>query len=276
VVTVASQAGPRILTYSRVGRPSLFADLPDATIEHPAIGRYHFLGGHRLWRAPEEPAVTYHPDEHGARATVTDDSFELAGAPDRDGVTKRIVVRQAGEITLVDHVLHNGGRTPVLAAPWAITQLAPGGTAVLPQPVGDPASRLPDRHLVLWPYTDLGDPQVCFVGDTIRVDDSTTSAEFKVGFANRRGWLAYHRGDQLFVKWGPVHDDDQAHADLGCTAECYRNELFLELETLGPLTTISPGEGVRHREAWTLVDVDATALDDVLAALPACPPEMTT
>ena len=51
-VSFAVNAGPRILGYARHGGPQLFASLPDDVIEHPAIGTYRFLGGHRLWRAP--------------------------------------------------------------------------------------------------------------------------------------------------------------------------------------------------------------------------------
>lgn len=274
VVTVASHAGPRILGYSRPGRPALFADLPAATVTDPTVGTYHLLGGHRLWRAPEEPSVTYQPDDDGARATPLVDGVELVGAPDTDGVTKRIVVRQRGEVTIVDHVLENGGSSPIRTAPWAITQLAPGGTAILPQPAGDPASRLPDRRLVLWPYADLGDPEIRFTDHVISIEGSTRVSRFKIGFANQRGWLAYHRGDQLFVKWGPLHDDDADHVDLGCTAECYRDERFVELETVGPSVTLAPGDVVHHREAWRLFDVDPSSLTDVLAALPPTPPQL--
>lgn len=275
VLTVAAQAGPRILGHARSGRVSPFADLPDATLGDPVAGTYHLLGGHRLWRAPEVPAVTYQPDDHGVRVDMTGDAVELVGPADRDGVVKRLVVRQRGDVTVVDHTLHNQGPDPVRTAAWAITQLAPGGTAILPVPAGDPSGRLPDRHLVLWPYTDLGDPEVRFAGDTIRVEGSSRPAAFKVGFANRRGWLAYHHGEQLFVKWGPLHDEEDDHVDLGSTAECYRDDRFLELETVGPLTTIQPGETLHHREGWTVLDVEEGALERVLATLPVRPREMT-
>lgn len=276
VLRIATHAGPRILGYARPGRPALFADLPEATVSDPSVGTYRLLGGHRLWRAPEEPATTYQPDDDGVRIAHTDGTIELVGAPDSDGVTKHILVRQQGEVTIVDHRLENGGPAPVRTAPWAITQLTPGGTAILPQPIGDPDARLPNRQLVLWPYTDLGAPEISFAGHTLRIEASRRASRWKVGFANHRGWLAYHLDGELLVKWGPLHDDAQAYVDLGSSAECYRDQQFLELETVGPVTTIEPGRTVHHREAWLLLDTDATSLDDVLATLPTTPPEAPT
>jgi hypothetical protein len=42
-----------------------------------------------------------------------------------------------------------------------------------------------------------------------------------------------------------------AYPDFGCTFETFTNADILELETLGPLTTLAPGESVSHTERWT-------------------------
>jgi hypothetical protein len=39
---------------------------------------------------------------------------------------------------------------------------------------------------------------------------------------------------------------------MGCNAEIYVNDQFLELETLAPLQTIEPGETITHTEKWEL------------------------
>lgn len=277
-LTVAVDAGPRILGYARPGGPQLFADLPDTMIVHPLIGEYRFLGGHRLWRAPEDPAVTYLRDDHGVAIRTLDAGVELSGPPDPDGVSKQLVVRQSGAATIVDHVLRNDGAASVVVAPWAITQLAPGGTAFLPQPIGnaDPDGVLPNRHLVLWPYADPGAPEVTMRQDLIEVFASDRPSRFKAGWPNRRGWLCYELDGELFVKWARRHDDQLAFTDLGASAECYRDERFLELETLGPLATLAPGGEARHREVWTLIDLGDASASNVIAALPVEPPEMAT
>ena len=76
---------------------------------------------------------------------------------DRAGLLKEISVSATagGDAVVVEHVLTRRGR-PVDVAPWAITQLPLGGTAIVPVdgPDGGPQA---NRSLVLWPYTDLGD-----------------------------------------------------------------------------------------------------------------------
>lgn len=276
VVTVTTGAGPRILGYGRTEEESLFAILPDAVIEHPAVGRFRFMGGHRLWRAPEDPAVTYQPDVEGATVQPIERGVVLTGAADGDGIVREITLRRRGEAAVVDHVLHNAGPAPVEAAPWAITQLTIGGTAFLPQAIApaDPDRVRPNRHLVLWPYTDLAAREVSFAADTIRVEASPSPAKLKLGWPNIRGWLAYALGGRLFVKWARPHDDRAVYTDFGASAQCYRDARFLELETLGPLTTIAPGGTAAHREVWELFDLGVGGVEAIIADLPATHPEL--
>jgi hypothetical protein len=260
---VALDAGPRILEFARAGGPSLFAAV-DVVLESDA-GRLELLGGHRLWRAPEIPAVSWEPDDRPIDLERFDGGFRLTGASDRDGVVKTIEVRDAGAFVTVDHQLANRSAATVRCAPWAITQLAPGGLAVVPQPVGDPADVRPDRTVVLWPYTD---PAGFAIGQTdIRID-ATDAPRAKMGQPNRRGWMAYTLDDEVFVKWSPLHDDGRDYADLGASIQCYRDQHSLELESLGPLTDLAPGDEVVHREVWELMSLEGRTLDGVLATLP--------
>jgi hypothetical protein len=271
--TVAVNAGPRVLGYARTDGPNLFASLPDEVIEHAAVGTFRFLGGHRLWRAPEVPAVSYMADDAPVTIANTEAGVEIVGPADGDGIVKAITLAQHGDFTAVDHELRNEGWSPLRLAPWAITQLAPGGTAYLPQRSGpvDDDGVLPNRHLVLWPYTDLSSPEITVRRDLVTVEASDREAKSKIGISNRRGWIAYARGGELFVKWAALHRDDDVYVDFGASAQCYRDERFIELETLGPLVTLQPGKRAAHREVWTLRNVPNGALDDVLDSLPSVP-----
>jgi hypothetical protein len=269
-ITVAVNAGPRILGYARHGGPQLFASLPDDVIEHPSIGTYRFLGGHRLWRAPEVPAVTYEPDDGSVDVRVGGDGIELVGPLGTDALVKAIAVTQSGEFTIVDHELRNEGWTPVRCAPWAITQLVPGGTAYLPQQrtPADEDGVLPNRHIALWPYTDVSAPEVTIGQEQVTVEASDRTSKSKVGLPNRLGWIAYALGNELFIKWSPLHRDGELYVDRGVSVECYRDERFIELETLGPLVTLQPGKRAVHREIWMLGAGAADAVPDILASLP--------
>ena len=53
--------------------------------------------------------------------------------------------------------------------------------------------------------------------------------------------------------------------------ECYRDERFIELETLGPLVALQPGKRAVHREIWALRTAAADSVSEILASLPTEP-----
>jgi hypothetical protein len=147
------------------------------------------------------------------------------------------------------HTLTNHGQEPVDCAAWAITQFRTGGTAILPQSQQE-TEMLPNRSLVLWPYTSLRNPNVSW-GDNFILVRAEMQAAFKIGFPNPRGWLAYWLDGTLFVKH--AHFEPNAdYYDLGSSSECYCNAQFLELETLGAVCRLKPGEAISHDETWEL------------------------
>jgi hypothetical protein len=274
--SVALDAGPRIVAYWRNGTQELFADVAEDYVEHPEAGRFYFIGGHRLWRAPEQPAITYEPDNKPVTVRELDEGIEITGVADRDGVVKSISMSASGEATVVDHMLRHEGHSDIVAAPWAITQLKVGGTAILPLARPAPGSHevLPDRSLVLWPYTDPSSGDIALGRDEVHITSSSDAKRAKIGTQNARGWIAYRLRGELFVKWSPAHDDGLTYPDLGSSIECYHDHRFLELETLGPLVTLRPGDTLRHREVWQIFDLASVSLSDVLESLPVEPANM--
>lgn len=273
LMSVATNAGPRILSLRRPGGPEFLAALPDSGIDHPESGFLRFLGGHRLWRSPEIPMITYQPDDFDVVLTESDNGIDLAGRPDTEGVIKHISIHQEDEYTVVRHRLTNGSAKTIRTAPWAITQMAPGGTAVLPQrnePI-DEFGVLPNRNLVLWPYTDLTAPEFGFGLDRVTVESSQSPSRAKIGQPNRRGWMAYILEGQIFVKWAAVHDDDAAYTDFGASSQCYRDARFLELETVGPIAELAPDQGTTHTEVWRIMEIGDRSLELLLDALPERP-----
>jgi hypothetical protein len=149
-------------------------------------------------------------------------------------------------------MLTNAGLWPVECAPWAITQLKLGGLAIIPQQKGIPeAQLLPDRRLTIWNYTRLQDPRLHLGDDFILVEGAGAKPPCKIGTLNPQGWLAYLLGETLFVKRF-THQSEAAHVDFGCDTEVYVGDSFLELETLGPLVTLQPGQTTSHTETWEL------------------------
>ena len=246
-----THAGPRIvrLIPRRLGQ-NLLAEVPDAQLPSP-YGPYHLWGGHRLWHAPEIRARTYVPDDGGVRVTELADGVTLRYDERHTGIRKEVEIRLAPLAPSVElvHRLTNNGLWPVELAPWAITQLKAGGTAILPTPTDDPDGLLPNRLVALWPYSLWDDPRLRLTDEAIEIHTQPLARPFKIGYLNRAGWMEYrYEGVTFRKRWTP--QPDRPHVDFGCNAECYTNDKMIELETLGPLVRLDLGETVEHVEVW--------------------------
>jgi hypothetical protein len=252
-----TSAGPRIVGLSFRGSPNLLADVNDMTSDTP-LGKYYFLGGHRLWISPESIEKTYIPDKYGLTVDPIPDGVNLTAAREPvAGVRKSIRIEldpQRPAVRLV-HTIINQNLEPITLAPWAITMLRQGGTAILPQPVGnsDPKGLLSNRLLVLWPYTHLNDPRLVLRDDFILIHANPALPPVKLGYASTAGWLAYWHAGVLFRKSFDLHPGS-VYPDGGCNAEVYCGDRFIELESLAPLVSLAPGEETRLTETWELFD----------------------
>ena len=70
----------------------------------------------------------------------------------------------------------------------------------------------------------------------------------KLGFGHRLGWIGYLNGGTLFVKrFG--YEEGANYPDDGCNYETFTKEEFLEMESLGPVVTLKPGETATLHES---------------------------
>ena len=251
---ITQSVGPRIISLKAVGGENLFASLPDVTLDCPGKGEFHLYGGHRLWHAPEDPKRTYTPDDDAVQITPKGNGLLVEQAVEpATGIQKTLDIQlvEGSPVVEIEHRLTNRGLWPLTCAPWAITQMKPGGTALLPQNQdlweGNPT--LPTRPIVLWPYTDINSPYITWGNEVIRVRASMADGHLKIGYPNPRGWLAYWLDGILFVKRA-AFDPTADYFDFGSSSECYCNDLFLEMETIGPRATLNPGESAVHTETW--------------------------
>jgi hypothetical protein len=268
-VEVATGFGPRVTGLSIDEGPELLARLdPGLGLALGDGGLYRFHGGHRLWAAPEVPDVTYAPDDHECSVRHDGETVTVSAPVDRAGLQKEISVSATAgdDAVVVEHLLTRRG-DPIDIAPWAITQLPLGGTAILP--VGGPDTGLQaNRSLVLWPYTDLGDDRIGWRGDLV-VIDAADGPPVKLGSGPAPGRLGYLRRGLLFVKEVPPAGGS-SYPDRGAVGQVYVGQGFCELESVGPQVTMVDGASVTHRETWTVIecrDLD-TACAIVSGAVP--------
>lgn len=247
-------AGPRIVRLQPVGGANILVEMPEKHWETPA-GVFWIRGGHRLWHAPEAFPRTYQPDNEGLEITALPDGLQLfRPAEPTTGIAKTVTITLAADAprATIVHELHNRSAWAVELAPWAITMLRPGGTAILPLGgPSEPGQLLPDRRIVLWPYTRLGDPRIQLHDDYILVH-AAHGAPAKIGAFGRLGWAGYLLDGTLLLKrWTP--QPGKPHPDDGCNLEAYFDHANLELETLAPLAQVEPGATATHIEEWELI-----------------------
>ncbi|NJK90642.1 MAG: hypothetical protein HC904_01695 [Blastochloris sp.] len=269
---ITLDVGPRILRFAPLGGPNIFKEFPAQLGQHGEAD-WMIRGGHRLWVAPEadycytpDNAPLSHqilaPNHVVVTSTVNEASgwhteMEVRLLSDRDEVQLCNRVRALRDLDLD-------------IAPWALSVMAPGGTAILPQPPlgSHPEHLLPNRRLILWPYTEWNDPRFSFGRPNLLVRQDAERGPTKFGLLHRESWVAYQLGSLLFAKT-IAYQDGANYPDLGVNFELFTNREILELESLAPLVRLKKGECAEHHETWVLqqvghLDWNQTSLLDVL------------
>ena len=267
--------GPRVMSFGFRGGLNVFKIFP-APPSGAAPQRVR--GGHRLWVAPEIPEITWVNDTAPVRVEFDGHTVTCTGTvePARSLEKQMVISLKVDQAAVrILHRVTNRGTAPMHIAPWALTQLVPGGVAVagLPPRGEHPRDLLPNGSLVMWPYTDLSDPKWQFLRKYVGLrQDAVLPAPQKFGVFSPAPWCAYLLDDLLFVK--QAHTPRGAeYPDMGCSLEIFTNPFMMELETLGHLRTLHPGESAEHTERWTLRANSAIgqwsddALDSVLSSV---------
>lgn len=260
-VVAANGFGPRLLGLKRNESPDIFVALsPEVSVDHPSGEVYRFWGGHRFWVSPEVPAVTYAPDNHGCAVTSDTDNITISAPPDVAGFEKSLHVILDEETIRVEHRLRWVGEHPVDASPWALTQLPPGGVAILPVAGSGEGSPLQaDRSLVIWPYTRLDDERISWDEGSVLIH-TRPGEPIKLGSGPTPRAVGYLKDGYLFTKRFVTTDGE--YPDRGAVAQIYANDTFCELESLGPLAHLEPGDETSHTEVW-----EVSRCEDVVTAV---------
>lgn len=271
-IVVVSGIGPRIIRYAYVGGDNALGEVDSAKpAATTALGDWYLYGGHRIWAGPEAMPRTYAPDNGPVEAKVEGNTVTLTQPVDTAGLQKIMTVTVASSgtgVTVINTVV-NKTHWPLDLAPWALTVMNGGGVVIIPnEPYKSHDDELaPARALTAWTYTNFADPRWTLGRKYIRLRvDASLKESQKIGVANKRGWAAYLRDGLLFVKrygW----NERATYPDYGVNTETYTSAEFVELETLGPMAHLEPGQHASHEEKWELVQgVDIGKTEESLDA----------
>ena len=262
--------GPRVMRFGFISGQNLFYVSP---MDQGKTGgsQWRIYGGHRLWLAPEELSRSYYPDNDPLTYTFHTHTLKLSQAREiTTGIVKEMEITLSpvkNQVTVL-HRLINQSRDNIEVAPWSLSALDVGGRAIIPQePFGEGHEYLlPVRSLALWKYTKMNDPRWIWGEKYIQAkQDPSNISEQKLGILNQQGWSAYYLNGELLIKKFN-YNPGAVYPDYGSNNEIYIDGNFLEMETLGPLTTIPPAGVVTHLEHWLLTKAIADESEESIDA----------
>jgi hypothetical protein len=259
---VLADVGPRVIWYGFCGSENQLHEV-EGDAGETGSKEFRLYGGHRLWAAPEIPR-TYFPDNVPVTASREGDAVRFTAPRENTspgtGLQKVIEIEMAAEGSGVrlTHRITNHDAQPTELAVWTPTMMHAGGRAILPLPprhAMDTDHFLPVGVFSVWSYTDFADPRWKLGTEFVQLEQSKNpNGRFREqmgGIFNSAGWGAHFRRETLFVKRAQVVAGGR-YPDGGCNFELFTNPEFLEVETLGPLVRLKPGETAEHAEQWWL------------------------
>lgn len=275
---VTLDVGPRVICYRLPGSFNVMKNY-DSQMGGTGEAEWQIRGGHRFWLAPEDLTRTYFPDNRPVKWEETGaHSARIIAPPEEEyGVQKMMELRLGSKGTRVEVLLKvtNTGKQSTELAPWGPTVLAPGGVEIIPLPpkkphplhpknAKSPADYAPNQELILWPYFDFADTRWTFGSRYIFLRQDVNKGPTKIGLAHRMGWVAYLNSGVLFVKRFDYREG-AVYPDRGTRYQTFSYQEMLEMETVGELVTLPPGESAELKESWELHGgvADVRTEDDV-------------
>lgn len=257
-VVLGHHCGGRILEYSLKGRNILFQDrATDGWMYSP--GKKIEPGAGRCDIGPEK---TIPPHPALWLGTWTAAAMENGRARLTSVMDKATGVRLIRDFQLDANSSHlsfkqtirNISKHPITWCHWSRTFGVSGGICVIPL---EGSSRFPHSYIMY----ERG-PLINYEPNdrNIRIRDGFLEIlgpprQPKLGMDSHAGWLGYvMKNDLLFLKRFPVYPDRVYGEIAGLTISIYYpKEDFCELEPIGPMERIAPGQSASFTEDWWLL-----------------------
>jgi hypothetical protein len=274
-LVITLDVGPRIIRYALHKGKNVFVEMPKQ-LGKAGEEEWMIRGGHRFWTAPEADHSYALDNSPVTWKKLGDAAVEIAQPTSKKfGFQKTLRVEMLeDEVVRITHILANTGRKTLQISPWSLSVMAPGGVALIPQPALDlhpsefpegrnvkPEEYLPNRELILWPFTNLVDGRYTFSKDFLRVAQKPKLPATKLGLKLPSGWVAYQNGGSVFAKHF-TYNPGLPYPDRGVNFEIFTNKEILELEALAPSVPLKTGGVTKHVEHWVLGKVPGNLKDE--------------
>ena len=251
-VGVALDFGIRVVHLSCPGMENLFYEQPaDCSDGNATPQGWKLYGGHRMWMAPEGD-WSYYPDNEQVTYTVSENTVLIEQKTDPwTGQKKLLKLDFRKDSLVVGNIFINDTDKEMTGAAWGVNTLDGGGVARIDFVGTDPGDYTPRRVVSLWADTSVHDPRLQFTKNSLTATHMPLDDYFKMGLYCDPGKAVFeNKGQRFTLTFGAFGIEN--HPDNGCNFELYLAKDFMELESLGVVTTLRPGEAATHTETWKL------------------------
>lgn len=261
---VTVDIGPRIVKFGYIGGQNMMCsnrnafgakDDKEFTDYFGEGKRWENLGGHRIWTSPEAYPETYYPDLDPVRYEITENGAVFTPKPETEnGVAKSLEVKMDPDDTNMQVIMRvkNISEAPKTFSVWGLTVSEVGGTLIIPMNTND-TGLLSNRIISIWPYTDMSNSRIYWGSKYVTLrQDCNEEKPIKLGFDLNCGTVYYCLNDDIFCKKYNTEHPNTCYPDGGCSFETYTCESMIEVESLGELKAVEPGEISELTESWFL------------------------
>ena len=266
ILYITLDYGPRIIHYSLGDGPNamFFNRDPDYLKNGEEFDKFFYpgafwniYGGNRLWVAPHSFPQAFYPDNGPVDFEIVEGGARFTPQPrteTRVQIRTNVRLDPFSSRVSIDHSVENMSSVPMKMAAWSITSVDGGGLEIIPQAERQ-TGVLPNRHISLWPYSDMRDARIAWGKRFISLKhDAHAKKQIKIGTNDEEGWACYLNKGQCFLL-GYEHDREAEYADFGVSYETFSDDRMVEMETMSPLKLVAPGESVKHGETWRLFPI---------------------
>lgn len=278
-LVVVPQIGGRIMEYSTFGENVIWQNEDElGVVKSSDVGKkWHNYGGYKAWNSPQAKWVFPNLDNYYdyAPAKVEVIPGENTGIRVTCTPIEHLGFQYVREIYLDDDTSHvrivetmkNVVDREIEWGAWEVTQVTAPCRLAFPI---DEKSRFPQGWQIMH-YQGKDMKQVTRVGN-IGVMECTGVID-KVGTDATDGWLVYMNDKLGYVKQWTVAPSD-TYPDGGCNVEIFTADksiggIYVEMEVLGPVLKLKPGEQSQIIEDWYLTKLGdrPKSVDDVIKGL---------
>jgi hypothetical protein len=248
----------RIMRYGYIGKSNVLWENPGMAgkVVKPSANLKDWanFGGDKLWPAPQDrwgwpPDPFIDPGTYSVTVSANKHLLIMGQPSVKSGMrfSRDISLTRADTGVIIVNTMTNTDKESVHWGLWEITQVDD------PEVAGIPAAGNEGFKLLTQGQTPTNAVTVTNGIARVRRDPKKSG---KIGSTAAGGWVISERNGVRFrVAASPSEKRNPEYPDGGCRQEVYWNQdpdKYVELELLGPVVHIAPGESVTQTVRWTL------------------------